>query len=168
MGRGFLVKFGKLEPVAVPAQLALGRALLECGRFAEAAREYECLLSRPGNRIPEAWYGLARALAKMNEIGKADQVLVTAFTEPGHETRNRLLIADLFYADYEDPRADELAKSVLHHDPKNLAALVRLADAQLRAARPSAHIDAVVQTAKSILDPVADQRPRAPGTGPCL
>src|SRR5262249_11203349 len=51
-----------------------------------------------------------------------------------------------------DPHADELARSVLQHDPKNLAALTRLADAQLREARPSGHIDAVVQTAKAILD----------------
>jgi tetratricopeptide (TPR) repeat protein len=152
LGRGFLAKFAKLEPVAVPVQLALGRALLECGRYPEAAHEYECLLARPGNRIPEAWYGLARALAKMNEPAKADQTLTAAFSEPGHETRNRLLIADLFYTDYDDPHADELARSVLQHDPKNLAALIRLADAQLREARPSGHIDAVVQTAKAILD----------------
>ncbi len=152
LGRGFLVKFGNLEPVAVPVRLVLGRALLECGRYPDAAQEYECLLARPGNRIPDAWYGLARALAKMNEPARADQALVAAFSEPGHETRNRLLIADLFYADYEDSRADELARSVLQHDPKNLAALIRLADAQLREARPSGHIDAVVQTAKAILD----------------
>jgi tetratricopeptide (TPR) repeat protein len=152
LGRGFLAKFGNLEPVVVPVQLALGRALLECGQYAEAVREYECLLSRPGGRVPEAWYGLARAAVKINEPAKADQALASAFAEPGHETRNRLLIADLFYGDFEDPRADELARSVLHHDPKNLAALIRLADAQLREARPSGHIDAVVTTAKEILD----------------
>jgi tetratricopeptide (TPR) repeat protein len=152
LGRGFLARFGNLEPVAVPVRLALGRALLECGRYPDAAQEYECLLARPGNRIPDAWYGLARALAKLNEPARAAQALAAAFSEPGHETRNRLLIADLFYADYEDPRADELARSVLKHDPKNLAALTRLADAQLREARPGGHIDAVVQTAKAILD----------------
>jgi tetratricopeptide (TPR) repeat protein len=152
LGRGFLARFGNLEPVAVPVQLALGRALLECGRYPDAVQEYECILARPGNRIPDAWYGLARALAKLNEPARADQTLAAAFSEPGHETRNRLLIADLFYADYEDPRADDLARSVLQHDPKNLAALIRLADAQLREARPSGHIDAVVQTAKAILD----------------
>jgi tetratricopeptide (TPR) repeat protein len=152
LGHGFLARFTNLEPVAVPVQLALGRALLECGRFTEAAREYDCLLARPGGRLPEAWYGLARALAKMNDIVKADQALVAAFRDTGHETRNRLMIADLFYADFDDHRAEELARAVLRHQPKNLAALVRLADAQLRAARPSGHIEAVVQTAKSILD----------------
>jgi tetratricopeptide (TPR) repeat protein len=152
LGRGFVAKYGILEPVVIPVQIALGRALLECSRYAEAAREYECLLARPDGRLPDAWYGLARARAKMNEPAKADQALVAAFSEPGHETRNRLLIADLFYADYDDAHADELARAVLQHDPKNLAALDRLADAQLREARPSAHIDAVVQTAKAILD----------------
>jgi tetratricopeptide (TPR) repeat protein len=152
LGRGFLANFANLEPVAIPVRLALARALLECGRFPEAAQDYECLLARPGGRIPDAWYGLARALAKMNQAAKADQVLVAAFSDPGHETRNRLMIADLFYADYDDPHADELARSVLQHEPKNLAALIRLADAQLREARPSAHIEAVVQTAKVILD----------------
>jgi tetratricopeptide (TPR) repeat protein len=152
LGRGFLARFGNLEPVAVPVQLALGRSLLECGRYPEAAHEYECLLARPGNRIPDAWYGLARARAKLNQPARADEALAAAFSEPGRETRNRLLIADLFYADYEDTRADELARSVLQHDPKNLAALIRLADAQLREARPSAHVDAVMQTAKTILD----------------
>jgi tetratricopeptide (TPR) repeat protein len=152
LGRGFLARFEKLEPIAVPVQLALGRALLECGQFAEAARQYHCLLARPGGRFAETWYGLARALAKMNESAQADEALLAAFSDPGNETRNRLMIADLYYVDYDDPRADELARSVLHHDPKNLAALIRLADAQLREARSSAHIDAVVQTAKTILD----------------
>jgi tetratricopeptide (TPR) repeat protein len=151
LGRGFLAKFGHLEPVAVPVQLALGRVLLEASRYAEAAKEFECLLGRPGNRFPDAWYGLARARARLNDDARADQALMTAFNEPGHETRNRLLIADQFYADFEDHRAEELARSVLHHDPKNLAALIRLADAQLREARPSGHIDAVLQTTHDIL-----------------
>jgi tetratricopeptide (TPR) repeat protein len=152
LGRGFLAKFAPLEPVILPVQLALGRALLECGRYAEAAREYDCLLARPAGRLPDAWYGLARALAKLNQISKAEQILVAAFSEPGHETRNQLQIADLFYADYDDQRAEQLARGVLKHDPKNLAALIRLADAQLRAARPSGHIDDVVHTARAILD----------------
>jgi tetratricopeptide (TPR) repeat protein len=151
MGRGFLVKFSYLEPVLIPVQLALGRALLECGRYADAAREYECLLAKPTGRIPEAWYGLARALAKLNEPIKADQTLVAAYSEPGHEIRNQLQIADLFYADYDDHQTEHLAKVVLKHDPKNLAALIRLADAQLRASRPSGNIDDVVATSKAIL-----------------
>jgi tetratricopeptide (TPR) repeat protein len=152
LGRGFLNRYAKLEPVTVPVRLALGRSLLECEKPAEAVQEYECLLARPTNRIPEAWYGQARALASLSGPVKADQALVVAFGEPGHETRNRLLIADLFYGDNEDPRAEALAQSVLRHEPKNLAALVRLADVQLREARPSACIDLVVQTAKTILD----------------
>jgi len=151
LGRGFLAKFGFLQPVIVPVQIALGRAQLECGRHAEAAKEYDWLLSRPFGRIPDAWYGLARALAKLNETANAEQSLAAAFSEPGNETRNKLMIADLFYADYDDHRAEELALAVLKHDKKNLAAQIRLADAQLRSARPSGHVDAVVQTAKAIL-----------------
>jgi tetratricopeptide (TPR) repeat protein len=152
IGRGFLAKFVNLEPVVLPVRLALARALLECGRYADAAHEYDCLLAKPTGRIPEAWYGLARALAKLNEPVKADQALAAAYSEPGHETRNRLLIADLFYVDHDDAHAERLAQAVLKHDPKNLAALIRPADAQLRAARPSGNIDAVGQTAKAILD----------------
>ncbi len=152
LGQGFMAKFANLDPAAVPVQLALGRALLECGRFAEAAQEHECLLGRPGGRFADVWYGLSRSLAKIKDVVRADEALVAAFREPGHETRNRLLIADLFYADNDDHRAEELARSVLHQDPKNLTALIRLADAQLREARPSAHIEPVVETAKAILD----------------
>jgi tetratricopeptide (TPR) repeat protein len=152
LGRGFIIRFAQLEPVLVPVELALARALLEAGQYVEAAREYESLLARPAGRIPDAWYGLARALAKMNEPVKSERALVAALSEPGHETRNRLLIADLFFADNEDVRAEQLARSVLQHEPKNLAALIRLADAQLRAARPSGRADDVVQTAKTILD----------------
>lgn len=150
-GRGFLAAFGRIEPAAVPVQLALGRALLDSGKFAEAAHEFECLLARPAGRTVDAWYGLSRALLKIAGPAKADEPLLAAFAEPGHETRNRLLLADLFYGDNDDHHAIDLALSVLKHDGKNLAALIRLADAQLREARPTAHIAEVVHTCKEIL-----------------
>jgi tetratricopeptide (TPR) repeat protein len=151
LGRGFLNEFGDLEPVTVGVQLALGRALLECGQYADALQEYESLLARPTGRIAETWYGQSRSAAKLNHTVKSEEALTAAFSDPGHETRNQLLIADLFYADYDDRMAEQLSQAVVHHDPNNLAALIRLADAQLRAARPSANIDAVVRTAKAIL-----------------
>jgi tetratricopeptide (TPR) repeat protein len=151
VGRGFLAAFGRIEPVAVPVQLALGRALLDTGSFGEAAHEFSTLLARPSGRIADAWYGLSRAETKMGGPAQSEEPLLAAFSDPGNETRNRLLLADLFYADEDDHMAIDLALSVLKHDHQNLAGLIRLADAQLRNARPTAHIDDVVQTCKLIL-----------------
>ena len=150
VGRGFLAAFGRIEPVAVPVQLALGRALLDSGNFGEAAHEFSALLARPSGRIADAWYGLACAQTKMGGPARSDEPLLAAFSDPGNETRNRLLLADLFYADEDDRMAIDLALSVLKHDHQNLAGLIRLIDAQLRNARPTAHIDDVLETSKQI------------------
>ena len=150
VGRGFLSAFGRIEPVAVPVQLALGRALLDSGNYGEAAHEFSSLLTRPSGRIAETWYGLSCAQTKMGGPARSDEPLLAAFSDPGNETRNRLLLADLFYADEDDHMAIDLALSVLKHDHQNLAGLIRLADAQLRNARPTAHIDDVIETCKLI------------------
>ena len=151
IGRGFLAAFGRIEPVAVPVQLALGRALLDSGGFAEAAQEFVTVLERPGGRIVDAWYGLSRAQGKIAGTASGDEPLLAAFADPGHQTRNRLLLSDQFYADNDDRGAIEMALSVLKHDGKNLAALVRLADAQVRDSRPTAQIADAVNTCKQIL-----------------
>ena len=57
--------------------------------------------------------------------------LAGALSLTNSEARNRLLLADLFYGDNEDKPAIEQIQIVLEKDPLNLAALIRLADAQL-------------------------------------
>jgi tetratricopeptide (TPR) repeat protein len=151
VGRGFLAAFGRIEPVAVPVQLALGRALLDSGSFAEAAHEFVAVLARPGGRIVSAWYGLSRAQGKVAGLAEGDEPILAAVADPGHETRNRLLLADQFYADNNDRDAIEMAQSVLKHDSKNLAALIRLADSLVRDASPTAQIGPAVDCCKEIL-----------------
>jgi tetratricopeptide (TPR) repeat protein len=166
LARTFLGNYPRHEAAARTVHFALGKVFLDAGRYAEAAREYEWLLARPAGRVPAAYYGLARALEKLGNPDKARQALAAALEENGDrapqtmapvpvffgDARSRLLLADLFAGDYDDPRAVEMSQAALRGDPHNLAALIRLADAQQRLARFSWHIDEAVKTSRTILD----------------
>jgi tetratricopeptide (TPR) repeat protein len=151
VGRGFIQANGRLDLAVIPVRFALGLVLLDAGRASEAAHEYTWLLARPGGQVPESYYGMARALHKLGDGPRVVQTLAGVATLPGGFARNRVLLADLFYRDNEDAAAVEMLHPVLAAEPHTLSALIRLADAQLRLARPTARIDDVVHTAKTIL-----------------
>jgi tetratricopeptide (TPR) repeat protein len=151
LGRAFVQNNVRNERGSESVRFGLGRLLLDAHNYLEAAREYEWLLTRPPARVPAAYYGLARATEKLNGPDKAQLLLATAVTLPGGETRNRLLLSDLFAGDFDDPRTAEMAHAALEGDAQNLAALIRLADAQQRLARADQHIEAAVKTCKDIL-----------------
>jgi tetratricopeptide (TPR) repeat protein len=149
--RSFLQSQPLRESVVVAVRLALGEVLLRAGKNNEAVREYESLLAAPRGRTPAAWYGLAQAHAKMGNKEKAEQALASVLSPLGGDTRPRLRLADLFAADQDDHTAVEMCQSVLKHEPQNLAALIRLVDAQTRLAVFSGQPKEAIATARSIL-----------------
>ncbi len=166
-GRGYLTVHTRDERSANIVRLAVGRALLEGNRNLEAAREFEIALSKPSGRVPEAYYGLARAAERLGNGDRAQQIIGTLCGSAGGDVRNRILLADFYSQDFEDQKVIEIINSFAGYDNNNLALLVRLADAQRRGplARQSRglfqHLPA---------DPaaIADQRPRPPRHGPIV
>jgi len=149
--RDFLRVNAAHDRPCIAVRFALARILLDAGQFGEAAREYSALLERPAARVPAAYYGLARAQTKLGALDQGRQTLA-AITGPGvEEARTRLLLADLFAGDFEDPPAVEMCEAVLKQDHGNLAALIRLADAQQCQARLSGRRACAVHTAETIL-----------------
>ncbi|HVK09737.1 MAG TPA: tetratricopeptide repeat protein, partial [Gemmataceae bacterium] len=134
-GRGYLTAHQRDDRRTVTVRLAVARALLEANRNLDAAREYELVLSRPAGRVPEAYYGLARAAEKLGNTDRATQIISTLCGTAGIDVRSRLLLADLYALDFEDHKVIELMQPVVASEPDNLAVLIRLADAQQRAAR---------------------------------
>jgi hypothetical protein len=129
----------------------LAKALLDGGRNGEAVAEYEWLLARPAGRTTETYYGLARAHTRLRDLEKPGHYIAAALALSESEARNRILLADQHYADNEDAPAIELLKGLLERDPLNLAALIRLADAQLRVSRFTYRAEPVLQTCDTIL-----------------
>lgn len=135
IGRGYLATNPKDDRSANVVRLAVGRALLEGNRNLEAAREFEIALTKPAGRIPEAYYGLARAAERLGNGDRAQQVVGSLTGAMGGDLRSRLLLAEYYADDYEDQKVIEIANSIAGYDNDNLAVLIRLADAQQRAAR---------------------------------
>lgn len=151
LSQAFLSLAPHTEANIIAVRLALGRVYLEACRNAEAAAEFQVVLSYPSGQVPEAYYGRARAQEKMGNAGKAAEVLLSCTSYVGGDARNRLLLADLFYTDYDDARAVAMSQAVLKWDPENLSALIRLGDAQLRLANLSGNVQEVLDTYKKIL-----------------
>ena len=149
--RSYLSAFVRYEPGAIGVRFALAKVLIDAGRYAEAAGEYDWLLARPTGRVTEAFYGLALSRTRMGRHGDAKEPTAIALGLSESEARNRILLADLHYRDYDDLPAIDLLQGLVKTDPQNLAALIRLADAQTRAARVDANIGPVVHTCDTIL-----------------
>ena len=149
--RGFLRDFARNEPACLSVRLALAKVLCDDRKFQDAVHEYEALLADPAGRIPESYYGMARALDGIGDPEKAHQVLGQILSLTSADARNRLLLADLFSGDFDDGPAVEMAQTVLKFEPDNLAALIRLADAEGRIDRQTGQVGDAVQTARAVL-----------------
>jgi tetratricopeptide (TPR) repeat protein len=148
----FLQNNPRNEAASLTVQFALARIYLDVNRFLDAAREYELLLMRPSGRRIVSYYGLARAEGRIGAPDKAALAVANLASLIDGDDRARLLLADLHAADKEDARVIELTQLTLAGDPHNLAALIRLADAEQRQAIVSGRIDAVVAACKAILE----------------
>jgi tetratricopeptide (TPR) repeat protein len=151
LGRAFLKDHPRHRAASRTVRFALGKVLLDACRYREAACEYEELLTRHPGRVPDTYYGLARAAAHLGDPDRAQRLLAEITSLVGGDARNRLLLADLYAADFEDAPAVEMILAVLKFDPKNLAALIRLTDARQRQSRFSGHIEEAVRVARDVL-----------------
>jgi tetratricopeptide (TPR) repeat protein len=149
--RLFLQDNSRDESASLTVRLALAKVLRDDRKFKDAANEYELILTRPTGRIPEAYYGLARSLEAIGDSEKAHHVLAEITSLLGGDVRNRILLADLFSGDFDDAGAIEMLQGVLKFEPDNLAALIRLADAQGRLDRQTGKVCDALATAKAIL-----------------
>jgi tetratricopeptide (TPR) repeat protein len=151
VARSWLASNPRNEGGSIAVRLALGKILLDARRHMEAAKEFEILLTKPAGRIPSTYYGLARANSHVGQGARAEQTLTQIMSMLAADSRVRLLLADEYSGDYEDAMVIELASAVVKFDPQNLAALIRLADAQQRAARQSGNIHDAAATCNQIL-----------------
>jgi tetratricopeptide (TPR) repeat protein len=150
-GRGYLASNPRDERAATLVRLAVGRALLEANRALEAAREFEIALSKPPGRVPEAYYGLARAAEKLGNGDRAQQIIATLCGSAGGDVRNRIMLADFYSMDFEDHKVIEIINGFPGYDGNNLALLIRLADAQQRASRWSGNPADAFNTAQQVI-----------------
>ena len=149
--RVFLKDNPRNEPACLSVRLALAKVLRDDRKFKEAASEYELILTRPDGRLPTAYYGLARSYEAMGDPEKAHHLVADITSLTGGDARNRMLLADLFSGDFDDGPAIEMLQQVLKFDPDNLAALIRLADAQARLDRQTGKVADALETAKAVL-----------------
>src|SRR5262249_52825404 len=75
LARGYLASNPRSEIAGLAVRLKLAKALLDAGKNLEAAREYEIALARPSGRIPESYWGLARASERLGNAERAAQLL---------------------------------------------------------------------------------------------
>jgi tetratricopeptide (TPR) repeat protein len=148
--REYLKNNTQYEPAIAEVRLALAKILLDGGKTADAASEYEQALASPYGRTAAAFYGLARARVRLGLGGKALALHHAAFAILG-DPRGRLLIADQFVADREDDPAGDLCEEVLRADPRNLPALIRLADIRQRQSSVTADIGPPLAICDTIL-----------------
>ena len=134
-GRGYLATNPRDDRAATTVRLAVGRALLEANRNLDAAREFEITLSRPAGRVPEAYYGLARAAERLGNVERAREIIATLCGTTGGDVRNRLMLADFYSRDFEDHKVIEIITGMLELESDNVAMLIRLADAYQRLSR---------------------------------
>ncbi|MBO0699516.1 MAG: tetratricopeptide repeat protein, partial [Zavarzinella sp.] len=150
VGRGYIAAHPRDDRGIVAVRLAVARALLEANRNLEAAREYEIALSKPAGRVPEAYYGLSRAAEKLGNADRARQIIASLCGPAGKDLRTRVLLADLYYQDFDDHKVIEIITGLPGFE-NNLALLIRLGDAQQRSARWSGDPGAAFATAEAIL-----------------
>lgn len=150
VAQSFLTNNCRTESAVIAARLALGRVFLDAHKYADAVHEYEAVLARPTGRIPVAFYGVARAYAKLGQRDRALHCVQGIAGMTGSDIRNRIQLADLYSGDYEDEAVAEITRSILQSDPDNLAALIRYADALQRLARADGNIEALTNTTKHI------------------
>lgn len=151
VARAFLAGDLPRESQALTVRSALGYALLKDRKWAEAARNYEILLSRAPARTPDAYYGLAKALQNLGYAERAAEIVAQA-TGPGiYETRSRVKIAQLYSQDMDDITVLQVVAPLLGTDPYFLPGLIIRLDSQIRMAGYDANVAAGFETAHSIM-----------------
>jgi len=131
LGRKFLELNRTDSYATVNMEVALGNLMLDERRFLEAARLFQSATSHPYGQLAEAYYGLAKAQANLDNRGGATRALLAStLSRTGDDIRSRIILAEIATGDGEWSEAHAMYKHVLRWDPENLAAMVRLGEVE--------------------------------------
>lgn len=149
IGRGYLAAGAPTRSAEATARAALGRTLLECGRLLDAEQQFIAALALSYKKSVLAMYGMLQLSQRNGEPCRFPPAAIA--DQPFDELRLRLLLVEYFAADHDNLYSLEFAIAALRQDPQNLAAMVRIAEAQQRLARQSGIIAEAVQACKALL-----------------
>jgi tetratricopeptide (TPR) repeat protein len=115
----------------IQVRIALGRALVVRDRPVEAIREFTEAMKHPSGRTPECAYWLARAY---DAVGSKDRARLAVLSAPmkqlGDDVRSWIELGEIALGEGDWKNAIAAFEHVLRFDPENLAARVRLGEAQ--------------------------------------
>lgn len=149
IGRGYRNAGPPTRSADATARAALGHALLDCGKLLEAEQQFVAALTLSYKKSISAMYGMMRLGLRNGEPCRFPPVSVA--DQPFDELRVRMEMIDLFAGDHDDQYALEFALAAIKLDPQNVAAMIRMAEAQQRIARQSGKIIEAVQACKAVL-----------------
>jgi tetratricopeptide (TPR) repeat protein len=131
LGRKFLELNRTDAHATVNMEIALGNLMLDEKRYLEAARLFQSATAHPYGQLAEAYYGLAKAQANLdNRIGATRALLSSTLSRTGDDIRSRIILAEIATGDGEWKEALDMYRHVLRWDPENLAAMVRLGEVE--------------------------------------
>ncbi len=141
LGRKFL-ELNRTDAYAtVNMEIALGNLMLDEKRFLEAARLFQSATAHPYGQLAEAYYGLAKAQANLdNRSGATRALLSSTLSRTGDDIRSRIILAEIATGDGEWKEALDMYRHVLRWDPENLAAMVRLGEVETLLLRNTAGV----------------------------
>ena len=100
LGRKFL-ELNRTDAYAtVNMEIALGNLMLDEKRFLEAARLFQSATAHPYGQLAEAYYGLAKAQANLdNRAGATRALLSSTLSRTGDDIRSRIILAEIATGD---------------------------------------------------------------------
>jgi tetratricopeptide (TPR) repeat protein len=129
--RSWLAKNPEDTGARIQVRIALGRALQARERPLEAVREFQEAMKHPSGRTPECAYWLSRCHAEIGSQQRAQTALLAAPTKQmGDDVRAWIELGEIALGEGDWQRAIAAFEHVLRFEPENLAARVRLGEAQ--------------------------------------
>ena len=129
--RAWLAKNPEDTGARIQVRIALGRALQARERPLEAVREFQEAMKHPSGRTPECAYWLSRCHGEIGSKDRAQTALLAAPTKQmGDDVRAWIELGEIALGEGDWRRAIAAFEHVLRFEPENLAARVRLGEAQ--------------------------------------
>jgi tetratricopeptide (TPR) repeat protein len=150
IGREFIARATR-HGDAASVDISIGRALLRLGRTTEAVTAFDAALAHRAGRIPPAFFGRAKAMARGPLCDLAGLFAAVAVGKGGR-VANELALVDLFVEDRDDIHAEQVCRMILDVDPTNLAAWTRLCECLHRQAIQSGDIRETLAACRRTLE----------------
>jgi len=109
----------RLDPRNVNAHYELGEAYMESGRYTDAAREFQFIISNLGRDESKAHNGLARAYQYLGQFDKAEREYRCAIELEPKEPNLYYNLGHLYYSTQRYAEAVEQFDKALNLDPPN-------------------------------------------------